>query len=399
MKKILYVNSFCGYGSTGRIVTELANRAKSEGYTVKIVCASIQPYSNVNPDEVIVTGSKLDYYIHNALSRITDHEGLYSKSATKRLIQNIQNFDPDIVHVHNLHGHWINYELLFMFLAQSNKKIIWTLHDCWPFTGHCSYFSIPNCNQWKNLCFNCPWLKSYPKCVGRGDVANNYKRKRKAFTSVDNMTIVTPSNWLKNLVCESFLGRYRVEVIHNKIDLSVFKPTVSGFRSKYSLQNKKVILGVANVWSYEKGYEDFLKLRKMLDDQYGFVMVGLSEDQISSLPKGIIGIARTRDVNQLAEIYTAADVFVNLTYQDNFPTVNLEAIACGTPVISYETGGSCETFDNNSGLSVQQGNLNAIVAAVKTAENFIQCDVLQRRKHFEGYGDYSSLYREVSMDV
>ena len=390
--KILYINAVCGVGSTGRIVTDLMKEAKQQGHTVKVACSTVEPIRNADPEDVIIVGSKIDYYVHNALSRLTDHEGLYSKAATKKLIRQIREYDPDLIHLHNLHGHWINYEVLFKYLASENKKVIWTLHDCWAFTGHCSHFSLVKCEQWINKCKNCINLKSYPKCIGKGDVVNNYERKEKAFTSIHDMTIVTPSKWLANLVKCSFLKPYNIDVIHNKIDMSVFMPTSNNFRSKNQLQGKIIILGVANVWNKEKGLNDFIKLRELLDERYVIVMVGLTKEQIAIMPNTIMAIERTKNVKELTEIYSAADVFINLTYQDTYPTVNLEAIACGTPVISYITGGSCEAFDNKSGIAVPQGSVGLIPDAIKKALLLKKDDILDRRAAFKSYGDYRKYY-------
>ena len=397
--KILYVNAVCGVGSTGRIVVDLMNRAKNDGYSVKAACSTTEPVRGAEASDVIVVGTRLDYYTHNILSRITDHEGLYSKKATRRLIAHIKEFDPDLIHLHNIHGHWINYEQLFMYVREANKRVIWTLHDCWAFTGHCTHFSIRKCEQWRSHCRHCTGIRDYPKCYGKGDVSKNFERKKKAFTGPQKMTIVTPSEWLKELVKSSFLGDYPVEVIHNAIDLSTFKPRASHFREKYHLENKKIILGVANVWNQSKGYNDFLSLRSMMDDTFVIVMVGLSQEQAASLPKGVIAIPRTHCAAELAEIYTSADVFVNMTYQDNYPTVNLESIACGTPVVSYKTGGSCEAFDSTSGIAVDQGDLNGIASAIKIAVDFDRSAVLKRRKDFEKYGDYTALYTSNSSSM
>ena len=390
--RILFINCVCGVGSTGRIVTDLMQQAKNHGHTVKVACSTVEPILGVEPEEVFAVGSKLDYYAHNILSRITDHEGLFSKLATKKLIKQIRDYDPDVVHLHNLHGHWINYELLFGYLAKEKKKVIWTLHDCWAFTGHCSHFSTLKCEQWKTHCSYCKGLKSYPMCYGKGDVSRNFDRKKAAFTSIKDLTIVTPSEWLAGLVRKSFLYSSNVKVIHNKIDMTIFKPTESGFRKKYGIENSTVILGVSNVWSREKGFNDFLKLRELLDDRFSLVMVGLTQNQLSVIPDGIIGIQRTHSVSELAEIYAAADVFLNLTYQDNYPTVNLEAIACGTPVISYKTGGSCEAFDEKSGIVIEQGAVEEIPHAIQQALKLNKEDILSKSKEFYSYGDYQLLF-------
>ena len=243
--RILLLNAMCGIGSTGRI---------------RIACSTVEPIKGVDPKEVFLVGSKLDYYVHNSFSRLFDHEGLYSKLATRRLIKQIREFEPDIVHLHNIHGHWINYEILFHYFSERNVKVIWTLHDCWPITGHCSHFSLLGCEQWKKACTSCNGLNVYPKTYGKGDVLRNYERKKRAFTSINNMVVVTPSQWLADLVQASFLNIYPTQVIYNKIDLSVFQPRASSFRKMNQLEDKRIILGVANVWNREKGYDDFLKL-------------------------------------------------------------------------------------------------------------------------------------------
>lgn len=395
--RILFVNCVCGVGSTGRIVTDLMAHAKNQGNTVRVACSTIEPICGVEPNEVFTIGSKLDYYVHNILSRITDHEGLFSVLETKKLIKRIRKFNPDVVHIHNIHGHWINYEIFFKYLSESNKKVIWTLHDCWSFTGHCSNFSILQCEQWRTHCLYCKGLRNYPKCYGRGDVSRNFDRKRTAFTSIKNLILVTPSNWLADLVKNSFFKNYPVIAIPNGIDLNIFHPIISDFKEKHGISRRKMILGVANVWSERKGFNDVLKLRKMLDDSYSIVLVGLTEKQLEELPDGIIGIHRTANAHELAEIYSAADVFVNPTYEDNFPTVNLEALACGTPVITYQTGGSGEAIDKNSGITVNQGDINGLIDAISRMIELNTKDIIKRGLFFNKntwYEKYLELYKK-----
>ena len=242
----------------------------------------------------------------------------------------------------------------------------WTLHDCWAFTGHCSYFTMVKCEQWKSHCSYCSQLRRYPACFAMSSVSKNFERKRRAFTGVKNMTLITPSKWLADLTRQSFLKEYPVEVHYNTIDTNIFKPTPSDFRKRYGLQDKIIVLGVANVWEDRKGLFDFYKLAEMLDDRHVIVLVGLSEKQIKELPKNIKGIQRTNSPQELAAIYTAADVFVNPTYEDNYPTVNLEAQACGTKVITYDTGGCRETIkDNNSCIIVDTGKIIDVLSYIK----------------------------------
>lgn len=320
-----------------------------EGYESYVVWGRGRQPEN---DNEIYMNDKLGVYFHALYSRLTGKTGFASKRATKKLLKKLDIIKPDIVHLHNVHGYYINIELLFNYLKENNIKVIWTLHDCWSFTGQCAFFDFAKCNKWKMQCKNCPQLNQYPKSF----VDNskwNYQKKKELFTNL-NLTIVTPSKWLANLVKESYLKDYPVEVINNGIDLNIFKPTPSNFREKYNLKDKKIILGVANVWDRRKGLNDFIELSKVLDDNYHIVLVGLNKKQLKNLPKNIIGIERTESQKELVEIYTAADVFFNPTYEDNYPTVNLEALACETPVITYDTGGSTETIEENGKIITKE---------------------------------------------
>lgn len=341
--KVLMINSVCGIRSTGRICTDLADVLVENGYEVKIA------YGRENVPEkyqkyAVRIGTDLDNKFHAIQTRLFDTHGFGSKKATVKFLTWADSYDPDILHLHNIHGYYINVEMLFDWIkSRPQMKVIWTLHDCWAFTGHCAHFTLANCDKWQIVCKNCSQTKSYPACIFGGNVEDNFNRKKAAFTGVKDMTLVTPSKWLAGLVRQSFLKEYHVKVIYNGIDTTVFKPTQSEFRKKYNLGGKKILLGVASSWNKSKGLYDFIELSKVLDDKYKIVLVGLSEKQIKEVPDNIIKISRTNSVKELAEIYTAADVFLNLTYEDNYPTVNLEAQACGTPVVTYATGGSVES--------------------------------------------------------
>lgn len=345
--KILMINVVCGIRSTGRICTDLADALSEQGHTVKIAYGR-EDVPDKYKKYAVRIGTDIDVKIHGIQSRIFDNTGFGSKRATHKFIEWVKEFDPDVIHLHNIHGYYINIELLFNYLAKANKRVIWTLHDCWAFTGHCPHFSYIKCDKWKTGCSKCPQKKEYPTSLLADNSKNNWIKKKALFTSVKDMTIVTPSQWLADLVKQSYLGKYPAIVIHNGIDTSVFKPTPSDFRKKNGLEDKKILLGVASAWSDKKGLSDFIKLSEELDEKYKIVLVGLSEEQMKTLPSNIIGITRTNSTKELAEIYTAADVFLNLTYEDNYPTVNLEAQACGTPVITYRTGGSVESVNNEN---------------------------------------------------
>lgn len=395
--KVFIINSMCGSGSTGRIVSDTYSILKLQGDKVKIAYGLGQA-TRVDDDDVVKINNKVGYYLHNALSRLTDRTGLFSKKQTKKMIEIIDSFNPDIIQLHNLHGYWMNYEMLFEYLIQKDIPVIWTLHDCWSFTGHCAHFDYCGCDKWKNICTDCKQLKEYPKCYFKGNEENNFLLKKKLYSRMKKLTIVTPSNWLAKLVRDSILKNHNIQVINNGIDLEVFKPSKSLFREKYSLEDKVVLLGVANAWNEKKGLSDFVKLSMIIPENNRIVMVGLTEKQIKSLPKNIIGIQRTSSVNELAEIYSAADVFVNLTYEDTFPTVNIEALACGLPVITYDTGGSPEIIDNSCGIVVRKGDIKQVKQSIDLAKR-LACEkaVLRAKKYNknEKYQEYLLLYRKL----
>ena len=354
--RYLFINSVCGYGSTGKIVADTCRNLRAEGHECAVAWGRIK----INSDDISTyrIGTKLDNYVHAIGTRLWDREGLGSKRATKKLLKWMDAYNPDVIWLHNLHGYYINFELLFAYIKSKKIKVYWTLHDCWSFTGHCTHFTIANCEQWKTHCLNCTQTHRYPACYGKSHVYSNFERKKNAFTNVKDMTLITPSKWLRDLVQDSFLQEYPVVVQYNTIDHEIFKPTASNFRQRYGLENKKIILGVASVWDERKGLNDFIKLARMLDEEYVIVLVGLTPKQIKKMPAGILGLERTNSGKELAEIYTAADVYVNLTYEDNYPTTNLEAQACGTPCITYRTGGSGESVKGKN--VVIPGNLKQL---------------------------------------
>ena len=353
--KILMINVVCGVGSTGRICTDLARKLESLGHDVKIA------YGRGNVPEqfqkyAIRIGSDFDVKCHGVKARLFDASGFGSIKSTKKFIKWVKKYNPDIIHLHNIHGYYINIEILFDYLKKSKKKVIWTLHDCWAFTGHTPYCDAINCERWINGCYDCPLLRAYPiSFIDRS--RENWNRKKKILNGIDDLTIITPSDWLNKNVKKSFLRNYTVLTINNGIDTSKFCPIKSNFRSKYKIKEKFIILGVATIWDDMKGYSDYLQLIKILGEDYCLVLVGLTKQQLCKLPKEIIGIERTSNIKELAEIYTATDLFVNLSYCENYPTVNLEAIACGTPVLTYETGGSPEIVKRYNGYVIEQGNV------------------------------------------
>jgi len=358
--KILMINSVCGIRSTGRICTDLAREFEAKGDEVKIAYGREEVPDQYKKYAVRI-GNSFDVKFHGLRTRLLDEHGLGSRGATKRFLRWAEEYNPNILWLHNIHGYYINYELLFDWIKKrSEMEVRWTLHDCWAFTGHCSHFTVARCEQWKSHCMHCIQKTRYPESLFIDNSKCNFDRKRAAFTGVKNLTLITPSQWLANLVKLGFLREYPVEVHYNTINTNVFKPTASNFREQYELTDKRIILGVASTWSERKGLNDFMKLAEMLDDNYRIVLVGLDIKKMTALPKNVIGIARTNSADDLAKIYTAADVFVNPTYEDNYPTVNLEAEACGTRVITYDTGGCKEGIKREDSVVVAVGDIEAI---------------------------------------
>lgn len=344
--RYVQINSFYN-GSTGTIMKRLHGELTNQGVDSYIFWG--RRHDSISGHERCCA-TKIGYLSHGVITRLTDRMGFYSKHDTLRLLRALDEIDPDIVHLHNIHGYYVNIKLLFNWLANSRCQVRWTLHDCWAFTGHCAHFSYIGCSQWKTCCGSegpCPQLDIYPKTYSKKNCSRNYEDKRRIFNLIpsDRMTLITPSNWLAGLVKDSFLSGYPIEVIPNEIDHSVFLPTASTFRRRYGIGDRFMVLGVASPWSERKGLGDFFRLAQDLDsDKFAVVLVGLTKEQIKLTPRGIVGIQRTDSPQELAGIYSTANVFFNPTVEDNYPTVNLEAEACGTPVITYDTGGCGETI-------------------------------------------------------
>ncbi len=401
MKKILQINSVVNSGSTGRIAEELGQTAMNSGWKSYIAYGRNDRPSQ---SELIKIGNDWDIKVHGVQTRLFDRHGLGSRSATKELIEKINEISPDIIQLHNIHGYYINIEILFNYLRKTNIPVVWTFHDCWPMTGHCAHFTFVGCDKWKTQCFSCPQKKGYPGSYFLDRSKQNHKQKKKLFTSVNDMTIVPVSNWLADIVKQSYLKDYPIWVINNGIDVNVFSPqSGDGIRLKYGLADKFILLGVATEWGRRKGLHDFIELSKILKDDEIIVLVGLKEDQIKILPENIIGITRTESTQELAEFYSSADVFVNPTWEDNFPTTNLEAIACGTPVITYETGGSPEAIDELTGIVVEQGNIHKLTEAInqikeKGKQSYSEACVKRAHRLYrkeDRYREYIELYEEL----
>lgn len=397
--KILQINTVYGEGSTGKIAKDIHDVCTSLG----IECLTAYRCTNSGQKgfkDSVEISSSLDSRVHGVLSRITMFKGCFSRIKTSRFLKKADNYSPDLIHLHNLHGSYVNLPLLFRYIKKNNIPVVWTLHDCWSFTAICSYFSVANCEKWKTGCGNCPQRKILSQCpVDNTRIV--WEKKKEWFTAIKNAVVVTPSEWLAELAKQSFLGKYDIRVINNGIDLSVFKPTVSDFRNKYGLEEKHIVLGVAFDWDYRKGIDVVSRLADELPDGYKVVLVGTNDDVDKRLPNSILSIHRTADQRELAGIYTSADVFINPTREDNFPTVNIEALACGTPVVTFRTGGSPEILDSSCGIVVEKEDTEAMKdAVIRICEQqlFTSEDCIKRGAIFEKrlkLGEYAALYSEI----
>lgn len=367
MPILLEINVSANIGSTGRIAEEIGQTAIAKGYECYFGYGRIGRESK---SHLIRIGSDWDVKVHGLESLLFDNHGFGSRNATRKFIQEIEGIKPDVINLHNIHGYYLNVQLLFEYLARTDIPVVWTLHDCWPFTGHCSYFDRYHCEKWKTGCHHCPNSKGYPKSLFLDRSKANYARKKALFNRPDNITFVAVCQWMANNVKESFLGGYPVETIYNGVDVDIFHPSDEQSlllsKNRMGIDNhKKVVLGVASTWDKRKGLDDFITMSAQLPSDYQIILVGVNDKQRANLPSNIIGIKRTENVSQLAELYSLADVFVNPTYVDNFPTTNIEALACGTPVVTYRTGGSPEAIDEKTGMVVNQGEITLLVPAVE----------------------------------
>lgn len=364
--RLLQINTDVNTGSTGRIAEDIGRVAMEKGHESYIAYGR---GDRPSASKLIKIGTSTDIYNHVLQTRLFDRHGLASVRSTKKLIKQIDEIKPDVVGLHNLHGYYINIEILFNYLSEKNIPVLWTLFDCWAFTGHCSYFDDIDCKKYKTQCEKCPKKKFYPSSYFIDNSFNNFNIKKSLFNSVERLELIVHSKWLQQLVKSSFLSNLPLHTLPSGIDLDTFIPCDSNLKEKHALQEKKVILGCASPWSERKGLKDFIKVRALLPDNYAIVLIGLNQKQIKDMPEGIIGVERTEDVHELAQWYSLADVFVNPTYQDNFPTTNLESLACGSPVITYNTGGSPEAIDEHTGIVVDKGDIDGLKSAIDLVLN------------------------------
>lgn len=362
MPKLFEINININRGSVGKITEQIGLLAQKKGWEVEVAYGwAISTPSELHTYRI---ESNLGIKWHAIMTRIFDRHGLHSTIATQRLIDQIIKFAPDVIQIHNIHGYFINYRVLFEFLKSYNKPVVWTLHDCWAMTGHCSHFVTAKCDKWKTECNDCPLKRDYPTSYLFDRSRKNYIEKKHCFSQLSDLHIVTVSHWLANIVNQSFLRYAPVQVVHNGIDLNSFLPCKEKDAKTFN------ILCISNVWVKSKGLADIFRLRELLPlDKYKITMIGLTMEQIDKLPEGICGLTRTENQRELAEFYSSSNVLINPTYADSFPTINLESLACGTPVITYNTGGSPETIDEKTGVVVEPGDIDSLVNAVYSIQS------------------------------
>jgi len=361
--RILQINSVYMKGSTGKIVYDISNEVSTDSDSYVIFGRQ----SGVPSKNIHFVYNHFSFYYHVFLTRIFDRHGFGSKNITRRVLKLIENINPDIIHIHNLHGYYLNIRILLEYLTLFNKPIVWTLHDSWLYTGHCAYYTMHQCNKWMEMCQKCPARNDYPKSIMFDNSKINFQTKKSLLQNFANITFVTPSNWLKSEVEHSYLKNHEIRVISNGINLTVFKPSEKNFFSDDRYNNKFILLGVSNGWDNRKGLNVFHELSKILDDSFVIFLVGLSKKQIKELPNNIIGVEKTGSAVELAEIYSSADLFVNASVEETFGLVTLESLACGTPVVVFDATAIPEVVTPKTGYVVNKNDINGLRKVILNA--------------------------------
>ncbi len=377
--RLLQVNVTANWGSTGKIAEQIGQCAQAHGWDSYIAYGRMM---NPSKNKLVFVGDRWSVLEHYTEGKILDNEGLASRRATRKFLKQIDEIKPDVVHLHNLHDHYMNYRLLFRYLAEKNIPVVWTQHDQWATTGHCTY-NICGCERWKTECCDCPMSKWYS--LDRSQ--RNFRLKKQLMAAMPSLTIVPVSEWLADNIRQSHLKNRRIEVIHNGIDIHTFSPQPTTAHERYGIsKEKKIVLGVAAVWDERKGLNDFLALAQRLPkEEYAIVIVGKRMEEVHPLENScqLVFVDSTQNALELAQLYSSASVFVNPTYQDNYPTTNLEAMACGTPVVTYRTGGSPESVDEQTGRVVEQGDVLGLEQTVMSLASGDYSEVCRKKAEQE----------------
>lgn len=388
-------------GSTGTIAEAIGLIAIQNGWKSYIAHGR---FPRPSASELIRIGSDFEVMLHGLETRLFDRHGLGSINATKNLIKKLEKIKPDIIHLHHLHGYYINCEILFDYLKNSKVQVVWTFHDCWAMTGHCCHFDHIGCLKWKSLCMQCPQIQEYPASLFVDRSKKNFILKKRIFNSLSNLTIVSVSKWLDSVVKESFLSAVYRKVIYNGVDTKCFNPISdnSYIRKRFpALQGKIILLGVSGVWNDKKGFNDFKLLSKQLNNDEVIILVGLSKNQINGLPINIIGIEKTENQNELKNLYVTADIFLNLSVEETFGLTTAEALACGTPAIVYDSTACPEIIDTQTGVVVPKRNFiklrEAINEIMKNGKSVYSSKCRDRALKFfektDRYNEYFNLYK------
>lgn len=398
--KLLQINVAANWGSHGRIAEEIGLEAMAQGWESYIAYGR---YANPSKSHIVKIGDLFDHCLHGAQSLLLDRHGLASCGPTKKLIREIEQIKPDLIHLHNIHGFYLNYPILFRYLSTVDIPVVWTLHDCWAFTGHCAWPIHGHCDRFQEQCCHCPLQsKGYPKSFLLDRSRSNFKLKKRYFRSLKDLHLVTVSRWLEQQVRLSFMQDMDIRTIYNGLDTEVFRP--SGTPPTSVTDGHPLVLGVCNAWYDWKGLDDMAALREILPDDYEVMVVGVNEDQMHRLPEGITCIRRTDSVSQLAEIYSQADVFVNPSKVESFGMTTAEALSCGTPSIVYDTSACPEVVDNLTGRVVPLGDVNALAKAVMEICSLPGREAMRQAcrerairlfNRQDRYKEYLQLYNEV----
>lgn len=401
MKKLLQINPVIKENtSTGKIMRTLGELAQAAGWESYVAYSRARDGVPPHSSRLVPVGNKADLLLHWVATRLFDAHGLASRLATRRFVARLRELNPDVIHIHNIHGYFLNYKILSRALAQMGKPVVWTVHDCWLYTGHCYHYASAGCERWKTGCHHCPQKKAFPASWLLDRSRRNWEDKKKAFCSIPGLTLVTVSRWMKGEIARSFLGGVRCEVIHNGINLDTFRPSPS---AETALAYGTYYLAVASIWLPEKGLQDLEKLSSVLDADERLVVVG-KRPSGHRFPRNVVCLERTADAAALAALYTEAVALVNPTWQDNYPTVNMEAIACGTPVVSYRTGGSPESITPQTGRVVEQGDVEGLAEALHAIRkqgktHYTEACRSYALAHFRAqdrFNDYIQLYESLT---
>jgi len=399
MKKIALINSVCGYGSTGNIVIDLCNKIDKSNMQGHIFYG----FHKTNYKSATKFSSDIYVKLNILKTRLFGKHSFYSKFATKKLIRLLKEYNPDLIHINQVHGHYLNIPILFNYIEKENIPIVWTMHDCWPITGHCAHFEYINCEKWKKGCYDCPQLLSYPVSLIFDRSKVNWKDKNKYFNKPNNMNIICPSEWLASIIKQSFLNSYPIKTINNGIDLTIYKPVnIDKLRKEFGLEDEFIVLGTRGKWFDPINKKHTLELISKMPDDIRIVLLGVKKSEINNLPNNLIGVPYTSDKKLLSKYFSLADVFINLTLEDTFPTINIESLACGTPIVTFDSGGSPEIIDKKTGVVVDKGNFEKVLSAINKIKNSdvnykTNCRERAEKlyRNTECYNKYIRLYTEL----